>query len=67
MRAALALQAVAGGREVAVNRRSGVGLCSQQAGRRTVKCCLAPDWKDEFTGKDLKHELEWPAPPEGCK
>ena len=30
-----------------------------------VKCCLAPDWKDEFTGKDVRHELEWPAPPEG--
>ena len=33
--------------------------------REPVKCCLEPNWKDEFTGKDLKHELEWPAPPEG--
>ena len=33
--------------------------------REPVKCCLAPDWKDEFTGKDVRHELEWPAPPEG--
>ena len=33
--------------------------------REPVKCCLAPDWKDEFTGKDIKHDKEWPAPPEG--
>ena len=33
--------------------------------KEPVKCCLAPDWKDEFTGKDVRHELEWPAPPEG--
>ena len=33
--------------------------------REPVKCCLEPNWKDEFTGKDVRHELEWPAPPEG--
>lgn len=33
--------------------------------KEPVKCCLEPDWKDEFTRKDAQHDKEWPAPPDG--